>query len=102
MPEPKQKPKRRRRWLTYSLRSFLLVVTIGCIALKNLKSLWLDDTKVVDLSPLAGLKNLERIFLHNTQVVDLSPLAGVKNLKQLGLNNTQVTDVSPFGGIKES
>ncbi len=33
MPEPKQKPKRKRRWLTYSLRSFLLVVTIGCIAL---------------------------------------------------------------------
>ncbi len=32
MPEPKQKPKRKRRWLTYSLRSFLLVVTIGCIA----------------------------------------------------------------------
>ncbi len=32
MPETQQKPKRKRRWLTYSLRSFFLVVTIACLA----------------------------------------------------------------------
>ncbi len=32
MPEPKHNPKRKRRCLTYSLRTFLLVVTIACVA----------------------------------------------------------------------
>ncbi len=32
MPDTQQKPKRKRRWLTYSLRSFLLAVTIGCVS----------------------------------------------------------------------
>lgn len=33
MPETKQKPRRRRRWLRYSLRSFFVVLTIFCVAL---------------------------------------------------------------------
>lgn len=33
MPDTKQKPKRRRRWLRYSLRTLLVVITISCIAL---------------------------------------------------------------------
>ncbi len=32
MSDSQQKPKRKRRWLTYSLRAFLLVVTSACVA----------------------------------------------------------------------
>ncbi len=32
MPDPQQQPKRKRRWLTYSLRTFFLIVTVACFA----------------------------------------------------------------------
>ncbi len=32
MAETQQKPKPKRRWLTYSLRSFFLIVTVACLA----------------------------------------------------------------------
>ncbi len=31
MSDAQAKPKRKRRWLTYSLRTFFLMVTIGCV-----------------------------------------------------------------------
>ena len=61
--------------------------------LKNLKWLYLINTQVSDLSPLAELKNLKVLHLiNNTQVSDLSSLAELKNLLQLDLRNTLVSD----------
>jgi Leucine-rich repeat (LRR) protein len=60
--------------------------------LKNLETLYLHNTQVSDLSPLAKLKNFYQLYLHNTQVSNLSPLAELKSLKELGLGGTQVSD----------
>ncbi len=36
------------------------------------------------------MERLEHLFLSNTQVSDISPLAGMKNLRRLNLSGTQV------------
>ena len=54
--------------------------------------LYLGETEVSDLSPLAGLTNLEEIWLNDTQVSDLSLLAGLENLRRLSIEGTNVTE----------
>ena len=68
--------------------------------LKNLEVLRVEETKVYDLSPLVELKSLKFIKLSNTLVSDPSPLAGLKNLTGLDLNETKVSDLSPLAGLK--
>jgi Leucine-rich repeat (LRR) protein len=60
----------------------------------------LDNTQVIDLSPLAELKNLKRLDLWSTEVTDLSPLAELKMLKELELQQSQVSDLSPLFELK--
>ena len=94
-------------------------------ALSNLKaSLYLKDTKVEDLKPLAnfegGRLNLEgslvrsleplrtakftssqpELNISNTQVSDLSPLAAQKTLFSLSAENTPVQDISSLSKMK--
>ena len=59
---------------------------------RRLQHLFLNDTRVTDLTPLAGLKELEVLLISNTQVSDLSPLAGLKNLRTLQLHGTLASD----------
>jgi Leucine-rich repeat (LRR) protein len=54
--------------------------------------LYLSNTQVSDLSPLAEFKNLAYLHIGDTRVNDLSPLAELKNLRELYLRNTQVSD----------
>ncbi len=49
--------------------------------LKNLESLSLNNTKVVDISALSELKNLKYLYLNNTKVVDMSALSELKSLE---------------------
>ena len=147
MTQETNKPK--RRWLRFSLRTFLIVLTIFCVwlgwylyrveqqreAVKWVKEnggwvryyyeydsnerlvsesqppvpkwlhdildenyfssvvyVYLGDTKISDVKPLAGLTNLEELYLHITRVSDLKPLSGFTNLEVLGLENTNVSD----------
>ena len=57
--------------------------------------LWIVDTEVSDLSPLAGLSGLTKLYLYKTSVSDLSPLAGMKELKVIGLPMAQEVRVPP-------
>ena len=45
------------------------------------------------------MKDLEKLQLHDTKITDVSPLAGLTKLKQLTLKNTAVTDFSPLKDI---
>ena len=61
--------------------------------------LFLNGTKVRDITALAGLRNLEQLYLGRTQVQDISALAGLVSLKELYLNDSQVKDISPLAAL---
>jgi Leucine-rich repeat (LRR) protein len=70
--------------------------------LAEMKALWLltlNATRVSDLSPLAGLTGLRDLDLDQTKVSDLSPLAGLTGLTGLSVSRTGVSDLSPLAGL---
>ncbi|CAN0603143.1 unnamed protein product, partial [Ectocarpus sp. 12 AP-2014] len=62
----------------------------------SLKQLNVNNTRVADLTPLEGLPDLRLIFLHNTWVTDLSPLVTLPALERLDVGNTQITTLEPM------
>jgi len=67
----------------------------------NLISLDLDSTPVSDISPLATCVKLTTLCLSNTPVSDVSPLASCVNLVRVYLANTLVTDTTPLAHLVE-
>ena len=63
---------------------------LGEPGVKPLTTLYLGDTSVTDLAPLAGCKALTTLYLCDTGVTDLAPLAGCKALTTLDLCDTGV------------
>jgi hypothetical protein len=65
------------------------------VALKTLKTLGLDDTKVTDacVPPLAALENLEVLWLDNAAITDAAVpnLARLSKLKKLHVQRTKLT-----------
>ncbi|HHG85815.1 MAG TPA: cell wall-binding protein, partial [Bacteroidetes bacterium] len=59
--------------------------------LKNLTRLYLNQTKVKDISHLKDLKNLTEISLAWSQVNDLSPLKDFSSLKRVSLSEGMVS-----------
>ena len=68
-------------------------------AMTAMTSLYLTNTLVNDLSPLAALTRLTDLFLSDTQVSDLSPLAAMTGMTVLTLSNTQVSDLWPLAAM---
>ncbi len=64
-----------------------------------MRRIWLQDTEVADLSPLASLSDLEEINVAATRVSSLAPLAGLKNLKKLDTIHSDISDLSPLAGL---
>lgn len=69
--------------------------------LTELTGLSLDNTQIIDLSPLVGMKRLSELWLGGTQVTDFNPLAEVVRLRALNLDNTKITDLGPLVGLTE-
>jgi internalin A len=67
--------------------------------LTRLRGLSLSNTRVADLSPLAGLTGLLSLSLARTPVADLSPLAGLTALRRLDLDTTPAADLRPLRGL---
>ena len=61
--------------------------------------LFLAQTQVSDLGPLAQLTALQFLYLSQTQVSDLEPLAQLRGLKTLNLSQTQVLDLGPLAQL---
>lgn len=68
-------------------------------ALAGLQALVLRDTKLGDVTPLAGLRDLVELDLSHTAVADLSPLARLGALRVLRLSGTPVKDLAPLAGL---
>ena len=67
--------------------------------LEALERLWMENTGLRDLSPLAGLTNLDWLEAENNQITDISPLRGLTNLQRLILHGNEITDISPLRGL---
>jgi hypothetical protein len=67
--------------------------------LTRLRGLSLSNTRVADLSPLAGLTGLLSLSLARTPVADLWPLAGLTALRRLDLDTTPAADLRPLRGL---
>lgn len=69
----------------------------GIQNIKNLKSLYLVDHHLVDLSPLKGLTKLERLTVSKADFIrDIECLGNLINLKQLNLEKNMIEDISPL------
>ncbi len=67
--------------------------------LTALQTLWLQETQVADIAPLARLTALHVLYLGGTKVADIAPLTGMTALHVLNLWRTQVTDIAPLAGL---
>jgi Leucine-rich repeat (LRR) protein len=61
----------------------------------QLGTLWLRETKVSSLAPLAKLQ-LTSLDIQGTPVRDLSPLKEMDSLQRLNLAKSEVTDLTPL------
>jgi len=59
----------------------------------------LSNNQIKDVSPLAGNTKVDCLWLDNNQIVDVSPLATMPGLMLLGLANNKITDVSPLAAL---
>lgn len=69
--------------------------------LPKLKSLWLYDTSVTDLSPASQLSYLESLWIQDTQVNCLEAVRNCRHLKWLNIAGTQVSDLSPLNRLSK-
>lgn len=64
----------------------------------NLKTLYLCQQQIEDLSPLTGLP-LEELYLADNLIADLSPLETLSELQVLFLGNNPARDLSPLAPL---
>jgi hypothetical protein len=64
-----------------------------------LESLWLNETLVTDLTPLAQAP-LVSLTLHKTPVRDLSIVRQWPTLQRLHLGESEVSDLRPLEGLR--
>jgi Leucine-rich repeat (LRR) protein/protocatechuate 3,4-dioxygenase beta subunit len=66
----------------------------GIEHIPNLKSLFLNDNQISDLTPLASTNQLSEIHLRNNDITDIAPLLELTNLRYLDVRNN-LFDASP-------
>lgn len=78
---------------------FLEVATLeGVQCFPNLVDVWLENSSVSDLGPLAGMTKMEWIRVRSTALTDLGPLATLPVLQFLYLHSDAVLDYTPLAG----
>lgn len=67
----------------------------------HIEALFINNTLVSSLQPLANVATLSHIMLMNTPVSDLSALADLTSLVSLFVSGSQVRDISPLSHLSE-
>lgn len=70
----------------------------------NLEMLYIQESQVTDISPLASCVNLKQLYLMFSNITDISPLANLTQLFNLHVDANPFTDYSPIAkltGLKE-
>ncbi|CAL6051665.1 S-layer_homology domain-containing protein [Hexamita inflata] len=62
--------------------------------MKNLKTLHMNETQVIDLHPLQHLNKLKNISAYDACIIDVSPLLKLTQLKTLYLRNNKITNAA--------
>ena len=65
----------------------------------NLERLWLANSKVSDIRPLAALKRLRILDISGNAIGDISSLAGLVALRTLQVQGNPITDFTPLVGL---
>ena len=107
------KPKRRRRWLQYSLRTFFVLLTVACVWLGWTVHRANEQRKVVEwVRKMGGAVSYEyQIDEVGDSIPDFEPpspkwwskLLGPDNLQgvlAVYLNGTRISDTTPLAGLK--
>lgn len=87
------------RELHLTLGKKLEEIPVEIAQLERLRLIDLDQTGIVDLSPLAQLKELETLYLSDTPITNIAPLAQLNRLQTLDLRNTSVSDIAPLSNL---
>jgi hypothetical protein len=69
--------------------------------LTGLHALYLSNTQITDLAPLAGMTGLQTLSLSNTQITDFAPLAGLTELGDLVMDGSGVADLRPLAKLEK-
>jgi internalin A len=64
--------------------------------LRNLSSISLDNTAILDISPFLKLRNLSKLSISNCELFDIEPITGLSNLQELSLTKTKISNYTPI------
>lgn len=70
-------------------------------ALRNLKSINLNNTKISDLSPLRYSRDLKILNASSSVIADITPLQYFETLSHLDLSNSEVESIATLSRLKE-
>ena len=65
----------------------------------NLERLWVANSKVSDIRPLAKLKRIHVLDIRGNAIGDISPLGGLVALRTLQVQGNPITDFTPLVGL---
>ncbi|CAL6035594.1 leucine-rich_repeat domain-containing protein [Hexamita inflata] len=68
--------------------------------MKNIKTLFMTFTKVVDLHPLQHLYQLEDIYANRACIIDVSPLSKLTQLKSFSFSCNKITNAETLKHLK--
>ena len=66
---------------------------------KKLRTLYLTDNKIEDISQLKYLTDLRDLYLNFNKIKNISPLSSLTNLTSISMGDNSVTDLSPLSNL---
>jgi internalin A len=89
-------PKRFPNLVGLQILSAANLSTLSGIESSRLKFLYITNSQISDLQPIAKMANLERLEVASSKVKSLEPLAGLTKIRSLYIHETLVDDLDPL------
>lgn len=71
----------------------------GLEACVSLRSIWLDNNEIEDLSPIKDLKLVQQLMLKNNKIKDIAPLKELVKIQHLDLEGNQVEKIDSLSEL---